>query len=337
MSLFLKPFDNSRKYPLLMAFVGTVATISLLSLSGCASKGDDFYMHQPTSLPLEVPPDLTLPEANSGFEIPEIGSVEIKKVVLENGASIVLKKDGQLRWLEISGSPEAVWSSVKDFWTTRKVPLKWQNLKLGLLETEWVNHYDTEFEKDRFRVRVEPGLKPNTSELYLSHRGIQETMIEGQVVYGWAENVSDPELEIEVLGELLSYLGLNAERKAALLDEAKKKADHPILNVKADIPNITMKEPSNRSWRFVMQAVDRMGNTVVDRDKKVRWLDVRIEEDETLDFTPGFSLSSSERDTYRLQLSTTDGVTMITVLNDQGQADRSEAATEFLKNLHQSL
>jgi len=333
MSFFLKPFNNNGHFQLLMVF----AVIVLLILSGCASKGDDFYMHQPTSLPLDVPPDLTLPEASSGFEIPKIGSVESQKIDLGNGALVSLKKDGRLRWLEISAPPESVWISVKDFWITKKVPLKWQNMKLGLLETEWVKHYDTEFEKDRFRIRIEPGEKPNTSQLYLSHRGVQETMIEGQVVYGWVKNLSDPELEIEVLGEMLSYFGLNAERKVALLDEAKKKADEAILSTNAEIPNIVMKETANRSWRFVMQAIDRMGHTVVERDKKVRWLDVRIEADEALDFTPGFALSNSDRDVYRVQLSTANDLTTITVLNDQGQADRSEDAKLFLQDLHSYL
>lgn len=337
MSLFLKPFNNGCRFQLWVAVTTTIVAAGLLTLSGCASKGNDFYKHQPTSQPLDVPPDLTLPETNSGFEIPEIGSVELKKIVLENGAAVQLKKDGRLRWLEISSSPEAVWTSVKDFWISKKVPLKWQNLKLGLLETEWVDHYDTEFEKDRFRIRVEPGKQPGTSELYLSHRGVQETMVEGQVMYGWAKDISDPDLEIEILGEMLSYFGLSTERKVAIIDEAKTKADEAIFDAKADIPAITMKETANRSWRFVMQAIDRMGYTVVERDKKVRWLDIRVEAEEALDFTPGFSLSNSDRDVYRLQLTSEKDVTKITVVNDQGQVDRSEQARLFLKELHEYL
>ena len=333
MSLFSKSQYKSGHSQLLTAVSG----LSLLVVAGCASKGNDFYKHQPTFQPLEVPPNLTIPEANSGFEIPKVGSVEIKKVVLENGAQVKLRKDGRLRWLEISAPPEAVWNTVKDFWITKNVPLEWQNIKLGLMETGWIDHYDAEFEKDRFRVRIEPGEKAGTSELYLTHRGIQEAMVEGQVIYGWADKVSDPELDIEVLGELLSFMGLNADRKMALLDEAKKRTDSAVLHLKADVPNIVMQEPANRSWRFVMQAVDRMGYTVVERDKKARWIDVKIEKDETLDFTPLFSLTSNDRNIYRVQLLTKDKMTTITVLNDLGQPDRSEQAKMFLKDLKANL
>ena len=338
MTLFFKPLEKSGCSRLLVF----VAGISFLVLTGCASKGNDFYKHQPTLQPLDVPPDLTLPEANSGFEIPEIGSVESKKVVLSNGAQVTLKKDGRLRWLEIEASPDAVWNSVKDFWTTKKIALEWQNLKLGLLETQWITSYDSAFVQDRFRMRIEPGKQPNISELYLSHRGTQETMIEGQVMHGWAKNVSDPEIEIEVLGEMLSYFGLSNDRKMALLDEHKTKADSATLNLKADVPAIEVSESAVRSWRFVMQAVDRMGHTVVERDKKANWLDVRIEADVTADFTPGFSLSNQDdRSVYRVQLSTskakTKSVTTMTILNEQGQPDRSEQAKLFLTDLHKHL
>jgi len=305
-----------------------------LFISGCASKGDDFYKHQPTSQPLEVPPDLTIPEANSGFEIPAINSVETKKIKLEDNGSVVLKKDGRLRWLEITAPPELVWNNTKDFWITRNVELKWQNLKLGILETDWVKHYDNDFEKDRFRVRVEPGTQSGTSLLFLTHRGSQEVLVDGQVVSGWAKTFSDPELEIEILGELLGYFGLASERKSALLDEAKQKSDDAVLMVNTDIPHIAMSESTVRSWRFVMQAIDRMGHTVVDRDKKAHWLDVRIESDETSDFTPGFALSDADRELFRVQIETKNERTKITVLNDQGQLDRSESAKTFLSDLY---
>lgn len=345
MTLFLKPQKKGGCPQISFLIAGLAAGICLLVLSGCASKGNDFYKHQPTSQPLDVPPDLTLPEANSGFEIPEIGSVETKKVVLSNGALVTLKKDGRLRWLEIEAPPEAVWNSVKDFWVTKKVPLKWQNLKLGLLETQWIDNYESEFVKDRFRVRIESGKQANMSELYLSHRGVQETDYEGQILYGWVESLSDPELEIEVLGEMLSYFGLSSDRKTALLDEFKTKADDAKLDLTADVPAIVMAETSVRSWRFVMQAVDRMGHTVVERDKKADWLDIRIESDITTDFTPGFSLSNRDRDIFRVQLSTekpsdkTSNITRttITVLNDQGQSDRSEQAKQFLTDLYDQL
>jgi len=305
---------------------------------GCASKKVDFYKHQPSLQALEVPPDLTLLDINSGFEIPQIAEAETRKVTLKDGSDVRLNKDGRLRWLTIKAEPKDIWDETKDFWISYKVDLNWESLKLGIMETRWIDSYESEFAQDRFRVRVEPGAVKGETDLYISHRGRQEELLDGEIFAGWVENFNDPELEIEVLGELLSYFGLSHDRKEAILDDTKEQPDVAVLNLEADVPFLLMKEPLNRSWRFITQSIDRMDGIVTQRDKKVGWLDVRLSEGgATADFIPGFSLSDNERDTLRLQFTTEGETTMITVLNDEGQPDRSKLAQDFLQNLHDNL
>jgi len=307
-------------------------------LNACSSKGNDFYKHQPSLPPLEVPPDLTLINMDTGFEIPEVATVVRKQVVLSDGGNVSLEKDGRLRWLTIAAAPDDVWEEVKNYWITNKVPLKWQYVKLGIMETDWINSSDSDYVLDRYRVRLESKNNGETTELYLSHRAKQETMIDGVVADGWIENFTDPELEIEVLGDMLVYLGLNNERKTALLDEAKSRTEDARLVLGADVPHILMSEPYQRSWKFTLQAVDRMGNIISQRDKKLGWLDVRItNHGVTTDFTPGFALSDQDRDVFRLQLQQEGEQTRINVLNDEGQLDRSEIARKFLEQLHSYL
>ncbi len=307
-------------------------------MAGCSSKKVDFYKHQPSLQALEVPPDLTLLDINSGFEIPQIAEAETRKVTLKHGADVRLNKDGRLRWLTIKAEPKDIWDETKDFWVSYKVDLNWESLKLGIMETRWIDSYESEYAQDRFRVRVEPGVIKGETDLYISHRGRQEALLDGELFAGWVEEFNDPELEVEVMGELLSYFGLSHDRKEAILDDTKEKPDVAVLNLEADVPFLLMKEPLNRSWRFVTQSIDRMGDIVTQRDKKVGWLDVRLSEGgATADFIPGFSLSDKERDTLRLQFTTENETTKIIVLNDEGQPDRSELAQDFLQNLHDNL
>ena len=320
---------------LFRSIISVLLISSVVTLVGCSSKGGDFYKHQPSLPPLEVPPDLTLLSIDSGFEIPQVASVERKKVVLADGSNVSLEKDGRLRWLRIEAAPDDVWEEVRNYWISNKVPLKWQNIKLGLMETEWVENYDSDFVKDRFRVRLETSDDGETTELYLSYRGMQEDVIEGEMVRGWADKITDPEIEIEVLGDLLSYLGLNAERKEALLASATKRADEARLVLDGDIPHILMKESFNRSWKFTLQAIDRMGHVVTLKDKAQGWVDVRITEGgRTSDFIPGFSLSDSDRSVYRLQLKEENKKTRVEILSDEGQPDRTSAARAYLEKLH---
>jgi len=310
----------------------------LLSAIGCASKTTEFYKHQPSMQSLEVPPDLTLLDINSGFEIPQLVEAETKKVTLSEGGEVKLNKDGKLRWLTIKAKPIDIWDETKEFWIAYKVDLNWESLKLGIMETNWVESYESSYAQDRFRIRIEPGKNPGETDLTVTHRGRQVELVDGEVVEAWVEEFNDPDLEVEVLGELLSYFGLSNDRKTAILDEAKEKPEIAVLDLKTDVPNLTMNEPYNRSWRFVAQAIDRMGNVVTERDKKAGWLDVRlIEGSTTSDFIPGFALSDQERDTIRIQLVTEEELTTVTVLTDQGQPDRSELAQNFLQGLYDQL
>jgi len=313
----------------------TVLVLSAIIVTGCSSKGNEFYKHQPSLPPLEVPPDLTLLSVESGFEVPQVAAVERKKVVLADGSNISLKKDGKLRWLHIEASPDDVWVEVKDYWITNKIPLNWQNIKLGLMETDWIDSYDSEFSRDRFRIRLETSDGGKSTEVYLVHRGNQDEVIEGEIVHGWVSSFNDPELEIEVLGDMLSYLGLNAERKEALLSGAKKRTDDARLELDGEVPQIVLREPLSRSWKFTLQAIDRMGDVVTLKDKAQGWIDVRISEDgNTADFVPGFSLSDDDRSVYRLQLKQEGKDTQIVVLSDAGQPDRAGSARSYLEKLH---
>jgi len=321
-----------QKFPLLILLL-----ISIL-LIGCTSKKTEFYKHQPSLQALEVPPDLTLLDVNSGFEIPQIAEAESKIVQLSNGSDVTLKKDGRLRWLTIQAEPKDIWDEAKEFWIAYKVDLNWESLKLGIMETKWISSYESDFAQDRFRIRLEPGISKGETDLYISHRGRQEDLMDGEVIEGWTENYNDPELEVEVMGELLSYFGLSSDRKTAILDDAKQKPDIANLNLKGDVPSLVMKEPYNRSWRFVAQSIDRMGNIVTQRDKKAGWLDVRlIEGSTTSDFVPGFALSDQDREVLRLKIVTEEKQTTVTVLTDQGQPDRSELAQNFLQNLYDNF
>lgn len=315
-----------------------IILLALLATGGCSSGGTDFYKHQPSLKPLEVPPDLTLLDVNSGFEIPQIAEAETRKVTLSRGGDVRLNKDGRLRWLTIRAKPKDIWDETKEFWIAYKVDLNWESLKLGIMETRWIDSYESKYAQDRFRVRIEPSDKPGETDLYISHRGRQEDMANGEIFDVWPKNYNDPDLEIEVMGELLSYFGLSSDRKTAILDEAKVKPDLPVLKLNADVPYLLMHEPLNRSWRFVTQSIDRMGDIVTQRDKKVGWLEVRLsKEGATADFIPGFALFDQDRDTLRLQLSVEKENTKVTVLTDEGQPDRSELAQNFLQNLHDNL
>lgn len=311
-----------------------IIVLVMLSVVACSSKKQTFYKHQPSGLPLEVPPDLTNIETSTTFIVPEISQVTRRKQVLENGAEIKLKKHGLLRWIEVDVAPELLWEEIKNFWLSSDVQLKWENQELGILETDWVNSYESKYDRDRFRVRVEADGN-NKTEIYLTHRGKQQDFSSGDLVEGWVDEFNDPELEIEVLGLMLSYLGLDQDRKDKLVKEARKAQAIASLDLKSEEPHIIINDVYDRAWKLVVQAVDRAGHVITQRNKASGWLDVRlVEGGRTADFVPGFALSETKREVLRVQLKSEEGSIKVFVIADNGQLDRSQQAREFLRELN---
>ena len=65
--------------------------------------------------------------------------------------------------------------------------------------------------RDRFRIRLERGKEPGTTEIYLSHQGMEEVVASGSgsdhISTMWQGRPSDPELETEMLRLLMAHLG----------------------------------------------------------------------------------------------------------------------------------
>ncbi len=320
--------------PLLRAWPALV-----LVLAGCASTDTSFYKHAPSMPLLEVPPDLTRPEIKNEFEIPQIGALLNKQALLEGGATVRLVRDGRLRWLVFNRPPEAVWTAVRDYWVANSVHLEWENKALGIMETAWLPHYDqSEFAKDKFRIRIEPGAEPGSSELYLAHRGLQEAFVGGEIVPVWAERANDPELEVEVLGQMLSFFGLDQERKQAIVAEAAKTVAEVELGQRGKQPVLYLQADYERGWKLVLRAVDRLGYVAKQRDKAEGWIEIQLDEKgERTGFVPGFAVAGLNRKQYRLSLEQQGERVLIGVTDEQGRPDPSQDAYRLLQRLSEQL
>lgn len=314
-----------------------VLTCLVIAVSACSTHKDTFYKHQPSGQPLDVPPDLTIVEATNTFEIPEISQVTMKKYSLEGGVEVSLVKDGLLRWVEVAAAPDVAWEEIKEFWLSNNVQLAWENQEFGIIETTWLQSYDSKFDLDRFRIRVE-GKANNKTEIFLTHRGKQQTFEDGYLVEGWVETFNDPELEIELLAQMLSYMGLDQERKDILIKEGKKAQAIASLDLESKDPHILINDDFERSWKLCVQAADRAGHVITVREKAQGWFELRlVDGGKTADFVPGFALSEEKREVLRIQLKQEEGGTRVFVTNDAGQQDQSEQARNFLRDLNQYL
>lgn len=383
----------------------SVLTVVALIFSGCSisdtlsERNKIDYKSAGKLPPLDIPPDLSAVKPDDRFNVPEnsnrtLSGFErgrlssptglISTGLLPQSDVAKLERAGSQRWLTVAMPPEKIWPILRDFWQESGFMVETENQSTGIVETNWAENraklpqdllrrtlgrvadglYSTS-ERDRFRTRLERGITPNSTEIYISHRGMIEVYTQGttreQTV--WQARPSDPELEIELLRKLLVKLGAPQNTASSVVNNAAT-AQKAVLTAPATsatsasgstLSQIAINEPFDRAWRRVGLALDRSGFTVEDRDRSqglyfVRYIDPEVEMKAVDGKKPGFFgnlfTSSAKPVTpaqYRIRVANASGAnqTEVNVLSKEGKSITDEAerktAGKIIAVLHDQL
>ncbi len=198
----------------------TISCLALLALlSGCnlLPEADRINYKSAGKLPpLEIPPDLTLPDTEDRFTVPDIntpgsatfsaydgrmrgdqGNTRTESSVLsatEMQGDVRMARAGTQRWLIVPRAPEVVWPQVKEFWQDMGFLLKLEAPDVGIMETDWAENR-AKIPQDIIRSALSTFLdglystaerdkfrarlersETGDTEIYVSHRGIIEVL-----------------------------------------------------------------------------------------------------------------------------------------------------------------
>lgn len=280
---------------------------------------------------------------------------------------IRLERQGQTRWLVVNQSPEQVYEKVRAFWSSVGFELVIDQPAAGLMETNWNENraklneggvrgllgsvldrlYDTG-ERDQFRTRLER--TSQGTEVYVTHRGLEE-VYEGDRKdrTTWRGRPSDANLEAEMLARMMVALGGTKEQADQVRDEATKQqtanqsaGTMAVLN--ADATSITLRGEPDLAWRRVGLALDRGGFTVEGRDRASSSYEVRLSVNDPAAAKPGFFARLFSRGNkeetlarYRVKLQPQGKETLVSVLNEAGQAASNDTSRLIAKRLVDEL
>ncbi|HYQ71058.1 MAG TPA: outer membrane protein assembly factor BamC, partial [Gammaproteobacteria bacterium] len=246
---------------------------------------------------LEVPPDLssnTINDAPASLDsatYSEYGSGSAdsrSSAVLPAQTSMRVERDGDQQWLVVRGTPAQVWPRVKEFWLQEGFLIRMEDPRVGILETGWsenradipqgpirnllgkvIDSVYSSATRDQYRVRLENGAQPDTTEIYLTHRGMQEVIKGGAVdsTPVWEPRATDPELEAEMLKRLMVYMGVEEEKAQVMLAQQTDKKDRAQLVSDTSGTMLIIYEDFSRAWRRTGVALDRVGFAVEDRNR----------------------------------------------------------------------
>jgi outer membrane protein assembly factor BamC len=338
--------------------------------------------------PLEVPPDLTQPGRDDRYAVPDArpgGSATYSQYnaerqgaraaatseVLPVSDKVRLARDGDTRYLVVREAPEKVWPVLREFWQENGFLLKLEMPDAGVMETDWaenrakipqdpirnvlgqyLDQIYSSGERDKFRTRLERTADGGSTEVYISHRGMVEQIVNSRQGTGfdgtvWQPRPADPELEAEFLRRLMVKLGVD-EAKAKAQTAARSPRDERAKLVAASdgAALLNVAEPFDRAWRRVGLALDRVGFTVEDRDRSkgvyfVRYVDPATDakKDEGLLSKLAFWRTDEPTKAAQYQVTVKGAAddTHVQVLGKDGQPDTTGTSKKILSLLYDQL
>lgn len=317
--------------------------------------------------PLQVPPDLNQPEGGddstdaitsySGYQ-QNLNSQD-KGQLLQAYQGMRFVRDGSLFWLEIQDSPDKVWQSLRNFFTSLGFKIISEQPNLGLMQTDWkenraniptnwfmkfIGKLYTTSVMDSYRAHLEFDDKNQITRVFIAHQGVREVTDGGDsnIDIGtskWISRPADPDLEEEMLMRFMTFRGIGVK-------EARKVVAQTKVVIKA-----TLKQTSDgfvlqyddafaRVWRLAGIALDRMGIQIEDRNRSAGVYYMQLPDSFKLDDKGGFfnSAKKPSQDKYLLVVVDEGDHTLIRV-KPRGEAgkDFQEVAKKILNEIKNNL
>ena len=249
-------------------------------------EGEESHSASTSAEALRVPPELELPDTSQQLVIPEIGGVSAKKsgrgaaAVLPSFLEMKVRREGNIRWLEVGADPVTLWPHLRAFWGEQGFELVRETPVIGLLETGWREKKDDihglgsqegptyyAASREKFRLRMER--EPNAySNIYITRQKIEVAGLDENNVVVWQPADADPERENEMLVRLMEHLGASRVEGLATLEEEDVTGTINLdLQYVGGVPVLMVEDAFSSVWRQVGVALERAGLYVVDADR----------------------------------------------------------------------
>lgn len=371
-----------------LLLLALVSVLALSACSGKLIEGKKIDYKTAGKLPpLDVPADLAVPPSSDRYAIPESAAsaatyseyTEGQKGGRQTGPSTAnvlpqdvdnarIERGGTQRWLVIDAEPDAVWPEVREFWQDAGFLIDRDTPEVGIMETDWAENRakigDSALrrligkvleqaysypERDKFRTRLERGIEPGTTEIYISHRGVYQVVVgeRQKEQVKWQVRPTDPELEAEMLYRMMRRLG------ATEAEVAEQRAAPPAAEPRAKLApgsqtpeSLLMVDEFDRAWRRVGLALDRVGFTVEDRDRSKGIYYVRYVDPDVDKAGDGFfsklafwrdKNADKNQEQYRITVLESQQGSEVKVLDGEGEVSDSRTAGRILALLQAEL
>ena len=269
--------------------VGLLALLGV-SVSGCGSlfgddgyfrdRGDD-YLRSAAIEPLQMPEGIENQRVQALYAIPKINNEDdfepdeafvvprpqsLSANLLEE--TVKIQKLAGRRWILVNVPPSEVWPQLRSFLAKNNLDVVYADTNNGILDTSWIQFKDDLSKKDKFRLQIDQGVQPDTSEIHVVHVNIDNAIADtGQV--SWPQRSMNPEREAILLDELAATLASDMSGGTSMLAQNIGSGSKVTLGQIDGEPVLKMQLEFKRAWATLGYSVNREGYTLLDDDINV--------------------------------------------------------------------
>ncbi len=302
------------------ALLSVAAALLVGSLSSCGwfndDKGifvnrDDDYIDMVEREALVVPTDLQTERVADPYPIPRTPRQLNPEFypnqpprpdaifASDNRDEVRIQRLGERAWLVVPEDTTTVWPKVKQFLAENGIRVASEMTEFGRLDTQWLDTSQEAYRdiirtvireakeqdgfldgQDRLLIRVEPGIREATSEVYVRHENDALGLPSVGVVDLNSIRSLIPAAEIDVLSEIGAYIAAKVSEQtiSMVATDNTGRVKSSVARNPEGIPVLELRLDRERAWATVGQALTRAEVPVEDQDQLQGVYFVRVPE-----------------------------------------------------------
>ncbi|MGQ9425976.1 outer membrane protein assembly factor BamC [Gilvimarinus sp. F26214L] len=301
----------------------TMAVLACSALSGCGflfgdegyfrDRSDDYLKAKPMP-PMEVPGNVdgnvlgqlyTIPDVSSeAYQYPDEFEVPRPEALSTDAYSenVKIQKLGDKSWIFTSASPSEVWPRVRNFLNANGLQVTRTDAPRGLIETAWLTFKDDPDNRDKYRLRIEQGIQPESAEIHVIHVSMPRDAAPPEQIT-WPERSSSDEKESWMIQELAANLAAEiGSASASLLAQTIGGGEKISIVSRNQQPVLRMELELVRAWASLNHALQQEGLQILDQDSDAGIYYVAYSDPEESDgFFSGWFSGDNTAQQYRIE------------------------------------
>lgn len=335
-----------------------------LAVSGCTSLfGADSifrdrrsdYLRADEMQPITVPEDLDSETLGVAFPVPPAGQVSEYQLAedfetprpdefgTDEVGEVRMQRLGDDQWILVPAPPAEAWPRIRGFLTENGIPALRTDAINGVIETGPMILGDDLSEQHQFLLRLEQGVRLNTTEIVVRHRSFPSDDVPDTLPEWSDDQTGDSEQADEMRLQIAESLaGDEGSGTASLLGQrVGAAAKVEIVTPSAADPYILMHLSYDRSWASVEFALGTELYNIESSDKETGVFDLLLLSEAEQDYSWLRRLMRGSAGNlgqpYQINLRQVEDSVEVRVRSPQGESLPQREAFEFLTLLRSKL